>query len=220
MPEILDNKRLHFIWIGGTLPDKFADNIAKWKQFHPNWECSVWTDAELDYHPLENRALYDQAEKLVPRDAIEQFRADIARYEILYQCGGFYADVDTRPMRNIESALAGRELFAAAEDRNWVGNTYLGATQRHPLFAEVVRQLPANVQRFRGRRPNKLSGPQFLTPLWRAFNGYTAPTKQWFPYSYSHVKHDAIPMDFAPDVYAVHEWNHTRRVLAARKRSR
>lgn len=220
MSEILDIKRLHFIWIGSELPERFANNVAEWKRLHPTWECSVWTDAELDYHSLENRALYDQAEKLVPRDAVEQFRADVARYEILYQCGGFYADIDTRPWRNIEPALAGHELFAAAEDRTWIGNTYLGATQRHPALAELVRKLPGNVQQHHGRRPNKLSGPQFLTPVWRKHGGHVAPSRKWFPYSYTHVKHDAIPRDFGRDVYAVHQWDHTRRVLEARKQRR
>lgn len=220
MPDILDTKRLHFIWIGSELPDRFADNIAEWKRLHPDWECSVWTDAELDYHRLENRALYDQAEKLVPRDAVEQFRADIARYEILYQCGGFYADVDTRPMRSIEPALAGHEVFAAAEDRNWVGNTYLGSVPRHKVFGTLISRLPRNIERYRGKRPNWLSGPRFLTPIWHQHHGFIAGTKLWYPYSYTHVKNNSVPEIDDPDVFAVHEWDHTRRVLAARNRSR
>lgn len=219
MPEILDTKRLHFIWVGGELPERFADNIAEWRRLHPDWECSVWTDAELDYHVLENRALYDQAEQLVPRDAVGQFRADIARYEILHQCGGFYADVDTRPLRNIEPALSGHAVFAAAEDRTWVGNTYLGASQRHPLFAELIRRLPGNVQRQRGRRPNHLSGPRFLTPVWRHHRGFVAGSALWYPYSYRHVRTGSVPEVTDPDVFAVHEWDHTRRVMAERGRA-
>lgn len=220
MSEILDIKRLHFIWIGSKLPERFAANVAEWQSLHPDWEGMIWTDDELGDYPLENRSLYDQAEKLVPRDAVGQFRADIARYELLYAWGGFYADIDTRPLRSIEDALAGHELFAAAEDRNWIGNTYLGATMQHPALDEAIRKLPANVQRHRGRRPNKLSGPQFLTPILRKHGAYVAPTRQWFPYSYSHVKHNAIPDEFGQDVYAVHEWDHTRRVLEARKQRR
>jgi hypothetical protein len=80
----------------------------------------------------------------------------------------------------------------------------------------LVVGLPANVHRFRGKRPNKLSGPQYLTPVWNRHGGHVAPQRQFYPYSYIDVKRGTVPEHFDSDVYAAHSWDHTRRVLSAR----
>ena len=131
-------KIMHHIWIGDPMPSHLRDNCVEWSRLHPDWDMKLWTEAEIDEIGLQNRALYDQAEKIVPADAVEQFRADIVRYEVLALFGGMYADVDTRPLRNIEPALAGHHEFAAHEDRTWVGNTYLAAVPGHPIMPGVL----------------------------------------------------------------------------------
>lgn len=213
-------KIIHHIWIGGDVPLHLAQNCIAWADLHPDWDFKLWTETEIDEIGLQNRALYDQAEKIVPRDALEQFRADIVRYEVLALFGGMYVDVDTRPLRNIEPALAGHHEFAAREDRTWIGNTYVGAVPGHPIMRDIIAGMPANVHRFRGKRPNKLSGPQYITPIWNRHHGHVAPQRQWFPYSYIDVKRQTVPETFAEDVYAVHDWDHTRRVIASRPKIR
>lgn len=213
-------KIMHHIWIGGDVPLHLAQNCIAWADLHPDWDFKLWTETEINEIGLQNRALYDQAEKIVPRDALEQFRADIVRYEVLALFGGMYVDVDTRPLRNIEPALAGHHEFAAREDRTWIGNTYVGSVPGHPIMHDIIAGMPANVHKFRGKRPNKLSGPQYITPIWNRHNGHIAPQRQWFPYSYIDVKRQTVPETFAEDVYAVHDWDHTRRVIASRPKIR
>lgn len=214
MQDMIIPKSLHFIWLGKPMPDHLAANVKRWRELHPDWNTYLWNERNIPL--LRHVDLYRRAKDLVPADAVAQFRSDIIRYEILFDFGGFYADVDTRPLRPLGEALAGREVFAAAEDRNWVGNTYLGATAGHPLFADLIRGLDSNVRRLKGKRPNHLTGPRYLTPIWRAHNGHVAPSHQWYPYSYTHVKNGNVPDKFASDVFAVHSWNHTREVLEAR----
>lgn len=216
MSELRIPKIMHHIWVGSPMPDHLSANCRTWAELHPDWDMKLWTEHEIRCIGLQNQALYDQAAKIVPADAVGQFRADIVRYELLALYGGVYVDVDTRPLRNIESALEGHDEFAAREDRNWVGNTYLGAITGHPIMHEIIAGLPANVQRLRGRRPNKLSGPQYITPIWNRHHGHIAPRDLWYPYSYIDVKRGSVPEQIAPDVYALHEWDHTKRVLAAR----
>lgn len=215
-------KIMHHIWIGSPMPLHLQANCLEWLDIlgPHGWDFKLWTEHEIDELTLQNRALYDRAESIVPRDAVEQFRADIARYEILYAFGGMYTDVDTVPLKNVEPALEGHREFAAHEDRTWVGNTYLAAVPEHPIMRTLIDGLPANVHRFRGKRPNKMSGPQYLTPVWNRHHGHIAPRAQWFPYSYIDVKRGSVPTEFGPDVYAVHGWDHTRRVLASRNLGR
>lgn len=214
------SKTLHQIWVppGGKLSDRALNGIESWWKHHMitgGWTYRLWTDADLDW--LEHRDLYDEAPNLVPPDAVGQLRADIARYEILYQYGGFYVDVDTLALKPVDDALQGRDTFAAQEDPNWIGNTYLGCTARHPLMKELVAGLRSSINQANGRariRPNRLTGPRYLTPIWQSHGGYVAPQHQWYPYSYTHVKNGNIPTEFSDDVYAVHQWDHTRLVLA------
>jgi len=220
MSELMIPQIIHQIWVGGPMPMHLLEKREVWRQTHPEWEHKLWTEREIDEIGLQNRALYDQTEKLVPRDAVEQFRSDIVRYEVLALYGGFYADADTLPLRSIDEALEGRTVFAAAEDRNWIGNTYLGSVPGHPLFQTLIARLPGNVQRHRGKRPNWLSGPRFLTPIWRQFAGHVAESRLFYPYSYNHVKTGTVPDQFDSDVFCVHSWNHTRTVLENRKAAR
>jgi hypothetical protein len=103
------------------------------------------------------------------------------------------------------------------EDRNYVGNTYLGSVPGHLIMREIIGAIPGSVKRNPGKRPNVLTGPKFLTPIWKRRGGYTAPSERFYPYSYSHVKDGNVPTQFGPDVVAVHSWNHTAEVIERRK---
>jgi mannosyltransferase OCH1-like enzyme len=209
---------LHFIWVGSTMPDHLMSNVHWWKMLHPSWTVRIWTDRDFGW--LANQRLFDEAESIVPRDAVGQFRSDVARYEILLQHGGFYADVDTHPMRPIDDSVLKHDAFAVKEDRTWIGNTYLGSAPGHPVFAEIIQGMQANVKRFRGRRANILSGPKYITNIWRRHGAYEAPTTWGFPYSYADVKRGTVPATIPDTAYAVHEWHHTRRLMEARTRGR
>jgi mannosyltransferase OCH1-like enzyme len=215
MPEMLIPKTFQFIWIGKPMPAHLQENIGAWASMHPDWAVRLWTESNL--LNLRNQVLFDNAEDLVPADAVCQFRADLARYELLYDHGGFYCDVDTRPLKRIDPELAGHEVFAAMEDRNWVGNTYLGSIPGHPIMREIIAAIPGSVKRNLGHRPNVLTGPKFLTPIWKRNRGYTAPSERFFPYLYSEVRSGKVPTTFSDDVVAIHSWNHTAEVMERRK---
>lgn len=208
---------LHHIWIGSPMPSHLARCVESWRTLHPGWQHQMWSDDDLGW--LTNRCLYDQAPSLVPADAVGQLRADIARYEILLAHGGLYVDADTEPLRPVDPALAGHDAWAAAEDRHWVGNTYLACTPGHPVMQALVDGLKHHMTRQRAMHPNAvlranvLSGPKYLTPIWQAHGCHVDPSSHWYPYSYLDVRRGTIPADYG-DAWAVHHWDHTRRVLA------
>jgi mannosyltransferase OCH1-like enzyme len=206
-------RRLHFVWVGPPMPEHLQANVECWERLHPDWEVKVWGEEDLRWMKL--RPYFDIAEKLVPKDAVGQFRADLARYEILYRWGGFYADVDTYPLKPIDAALRGKREFAAAEDVNYVGNTYLGAVPRHEVFEDVIKSLPNSIGVNQGKRPCISTGPQFLTPIWRQYKCYTAPTHDWFPVSYKEVRAGEKP-EIKGDPYAMHEWFHSQQLREAK----
>lgn len=209
-------KRLHFIWVGSTLPTHLEKNINQWSDLHPHWNVTVWSDKDLNW--LNNQDLFDNADSLVPRDAVGQFKADIARYEIIHRYGGFYADCDTYPLRNIEAELDGVSEFAAMETHRWVGNTYLAGVTHHKTFRHIIHEIPQSIKRHRrGTRPNLLTGPKFITPLWRADKCHTGQQAKWFPYSHEDVRRGRQISNFSSGVVCVHDWEHTRDLVKRRK---
>lgn len=209
---------IHQIWVppGQDIPAQYLQGIRSWLDMHPNWDYKLWTDEDL--HWLTRRDLYNQALELVPSDAVGQFRADIARYEILLRFGGLYVDIDTVCLRPVGEALVGHNEFAAWEDQNWVGNTYLGCTPGHPVMEKLVAGLRDSVRRANGHlRPNRLTGPRYLTPIWLGEGCHVAPQHLFYPYSYSHVKAGTVPNEYH-DAYTVHLWGHTRALMNRRYR--
>jgi mannosyltransferase OCH1-like enzyme len=214
-PSMIIPRKLHLIWVGKPMPKHLRDNVLCWETLHPDWEVKVWGDKDLDW--LENRPYFDLAERYVPADAVGQFRADLARYEILHRDGGFYADCDTYPLKPIDYALRGRREFAAREDDNFVGNTYLGSVARHEAFEDIIKSLPNSIDVHRGKRPCISTGPQFLTPIWYQYKCYTAPTSEWFPYSWSDVR-NGNKLAVKGDPYACHTWEHSREMTKRKGR--
>lgn len=200
---------IHHVWVGPPMPEHLASYVATWRWHHPDWEHVLWSDSDLGW--LRHSDEFDRASDLVPPDAVGQLRADIARYEILLRHGGLYVDTDTEALRPIDDVLDGHDAWAAAEDARWVGNTYLAAAPGHPVMAALVDGLADSIARGRGLRPNRLTGPRYLTPIWRAHGCPVGPTADFYPYSYRHVKNGAVPSTWG-DAYAVHHWQHTRDV--------
>jgi mannosyltransferase OCH1-like enzyme len=80
------------------LPKKFMAYSREWRRLHPTFE----------YHLLDDDDLRNTVSKVVPQylDKYDNFtatieRVDFARYALLYDKGGVYADLDIHPLKNI-----------------------------------------------------------------------------------------------------------------------
>jgi hypothetical protein len=225
---------VHRLWLGGPEPTWLKGFGDSWLQ--PGWRVVQWTDHVERYErygrgdnypvlpvdtlfPLVNQEVYDRASEIAP-DHVGQLRSDVLRYEILLRFGGIWVDADfelLRPGRLLE-LLDGVDCFAAWEEpRRWVGNTIMGATPAHPFIWALVDGLAGNVEKRLGSKPNKLTGPQFVTPTWlRHGEGVTVLDRDLFyPFSYREAD-EFIPGTFDPaerfpKAVAVHWWHNRRR---------
>ena len=41
-------KRLHYVWVGGTLPDKQRAFIDTWRSSNPDYEIVAWNEDNID----------------------------------------------------------------------------------------------------------------------------------------------------------------------------
>jgi mannosyltransferase OCH1-like enzyme len=202
-------KTLHMVWLGSPIPNKVAGNMAEWQLQNPEWNLNIWT-APLP--SMLNLDLYEQAHEYVKPDAVWQFRADLMRYEILYQYGGLYVDCDTTPLRPLGDLLDNVQEFAVREDKDWIGNTYLASEPATELFAALTERQREHTKQFSGHAAaGVVSGPQYLTPIWQEFGGHVEErTELWFPYGWSDVRacrERQVPI--SESAYAVHLWNHS-----------
>lgn len=196
---------MHFVWVGPPMPDRYADWISAWRTMHHGWDVRVWGDDDLDW--LHNHQIYDRAHLLAPGSE-GQLRSDVARYEILHRHGGVYLDCDFEPRRPLDDLL-GTECFAAWEtDDVWVNNAVLGAVPGHELMHDLIARLPHSVRRNRGRRPNHMTGPRFLTPLAKRHGITVHPSTLFYPYRWDEL--DRARDEF-PEAYAVHHWGNARK---------
>lgn len=131
-------KIFHFIWLGGKpLTSDMQTYIASWQQYHPDWQCIVWRDADIEKFGLQNKQLYDQSTNMGKR-------SDIARYEILYRFGGVYIDIDFECFAPITHFCNCATFIASLDDGSkniYCFNGFIGTIPQHPILKNCVEKL-------------------------------------------------------------------------------
>ena len=207
-------KVFHYIWVGPPMPEHLQSCIQTWKDLHPDWDFKKWDDGNLDW--LKHKKWFDAAPQLVGPNEVGQLRSDIARLEILWRYGGVYIDCDLEALKSIDE-LCDVDGFAGFEDENstWVNNAIIGVGQHHPfigLLLESLNDILLECKQAKIRRPSIMTGPQWITPLWREYGNDTLKVyPQHFFYPYAHNELDRYGESF-PDAYTVHHWHHQRTI--------
>jgi len=109
-------KIIHQIWIGKEVPQEFESYCNSWKKHHPDWEYKLWTQ-----HDIPNLLLHNKDLIVSSRNPGEI--SDLLRYEILYQFGGVYVDMDF-------------ECLAPLDELHYRYDFYIGL---QPLDSELVQ---------------------------------------------------------------------------------
>lgn len=143
----------HFVWVGSALPQLAQDNIAAFKQHHPEWSVRVWHGIP-ECLPLDLRDAVLDAPKLA-------MRSDVIRLWLIYRYGGLYLDTDVCPVRNMDE-LRYYQHFVSWEWNGRVNNAIIGSQANH----EVVRKLLDRVKLIHRKGPPNYIltyGPDLLT---------------------------------------------------------
>lgn len=213
---------VHRYWHSGreNLPDHLAELCQTFDDLHVGYETQWWSHEracdELDMRAA--RQTYLDAELHVPPDAVNQMRADIARYAILRQYGGITLDVDYRFIKPIDELLPGAAVVMAHEvDGGWIANGFMAANAKHTLHTRLLDGIPGNAEALAGKglRANTYTGPKYLTPLVRGMGQRVdvrvlpARTFHSVPWNKPFLADRTRPPAGA---YAVHYWQHQRQL--------
>ncbi|MGC2310855.1 MAG: glycosyltransferase [Candidatus Babeliaceae bacterium] len=195
---------IHQIWIQGNPPAEFTYVSDSWQKYHPSWRYVLWTDKEIKKLKYLPHDLYDAAVNYGEK-------SDIARYAILYEYGGLYADFDEECLQACDALHYRYDFYIGIQplDTNTVqvGIGIIGAVPGHPLLKYVIDSLhnahhiPQIVAK---------TGPIFFTYVFCSviFNisgiNIALPASYFYPRGYTQNADKRIWQK--PESLAVHHW--------------
>jgi GT2 family glycosyltransferase len=128
-------KIIHQIWIGPKPAPRHM--MQTWKDKHPGFEYILWNEKEI-----AARGLTTRCQKQIDIMAEINGKADIYRWEILYQFGGYFVDADSICIEPFDQFFEGRTGFATYENENVRANLIatgtMGFVPGHPLCRDIL----------------------------------------------------------------------------------
>ena len=125
-------KKIHQIWLGGELPEKYKQFTESWKRFHPSWEYRLWTDKDADEFGMTRADAYYSSKNLGTR-------SDIFSYEILRRHGGLYCDTDFECLKPFDDLLWLNFFTSVAYDaRLEMYHGLMASVPEHPIVNSCV----------------------------------------------------------------------------------
>ena len=102
LPELIPRK-IHQVWVGGTIPEFKQFLMQRLRDAHPDYEYFLWTEHNITRENFPES--YDLLQTLLEFDKKSPYSkmamvADIARNEIVYRHGGFYFDTNYMLFKN------------------------------------------------------------------------------------------------------------------------
>jgi hypothetical protein len=201
-------KIIHQIWIGPKpAPIKY---IQTWKEMNPLWEHILWNDEEISKrypNGFKNQKQIDEIEEWAGK-------ADIMRYEILHDFGGFYADADSICVNELDDHFINHDSFAGFENEvsrgNLIANGYIGSSKGNKLMSELINRISkmkSVSQKETGRMAWENVGPLFFTETIMQINYPISiyPSYLFIPEHYSGQKYSGTGK-----VYARQLWGSTK----------
>lgn len=199
-------RKLHVIWVGDE--SKRPDNcIETWRRHNPDWALRVWGNEDLATYGWIN-SNHMRAMAVRELNGV----ADLMRWEILYNEGGFVVDADSICRRPLEPWLFEGEAMACWENElkrpGLIAAGYVASVPENPFFGQLILDLQ-NTERVDDRMAWESVGPLFLTEAHRA-HGYTGltiwPSHFFIPRHFTGLEYTG-----GGQVFADQEWASTLR---------
>lgn len=145
-------KKIHYCWFGNKDIPKIFDKCYKsWKKYCPDYEIILW-----------NEKNYDVSSNRYTQEAYDQkrfaFVSDYVRWDVLYNYGGIYLDIDVEIVKPLDQLL-NNELFIGFESDLYIASGLItGAIQNHHVTKVILNKYDLISQ-------NKIKKYQpFITP--------------------------------------------------------
>lgn len=197
-------KIIHQLWIGDK-PEP-TNLMNTWRDKHPNFKYIKWDEKLL----LEYQHIFTCNDRV---DEIEEIngKADIIRWEILYEFGGVFIDADSICIEPIDDII--NKPFASYENETarpgLIATGTMGFPPKHPLVFDAINWIKNNSvsKKDTGLSAWETVGPLLLTKLYNLHkNIHIYPSYYFLPEHYSGLKYNKHGK-----VYGYQEWGSTKK---------
>jgi mannosyltransferase OCH1-like enzyme len=198
-------KILHFIWVGqNQIPEAYIYYIQSWLFNHKDWKYYFWDDSNIP--KLFNQDLYDNADFYAQK-------ADILRYEILYNYGGVYVDCDFLCLKSIDELIENIYGFSAYESAEYVAIGIMGFKKGDLFLKKIIQYIDYNILINKDKSIPNQTGPVFFTKMCNLFIKDDKKYKLFSPlYFYNYTYKDKINNNaiiYNNNNYALHLWGYS-----------
>lgn len=121
-------KVIHYCWFGGNpLPEKDKRCIESWKKYCPDYKIIEWNENNYDL----NKNMYMAA---AYKEKKWGFVPDYARFDIVYNEGGFYLDTDVELVKPLDELIS-NQAYMGFEGKVWInGGIGFGAKAKNHII--------------------------------------------------------------------------------------
>jgi len=200
-------KIIHQIWLGSPVPEIFKPLMKGWQELHPDWEYKLWTDENVHEVTLYNQAFYDATDNY-------GVKSDILKWELIYQFGGVYIDVDFEALQPLDMFHYLYDFYTGIQPLDaWfvqLGAALFGGVPGHPILKHCIETVKDDWH-FKGA-PTK-TGPVHFTKSFLHVAGTSDLIDIAFPASYFYPLgcREEPPYEykkwFYEGAYAIHHWS-------------
>jgi len=145
-------KKIFQTWEHNNIEPEFQKIIDIWKNNNPDYEY-IFHDAEQRFKFIKDNfdekilSVYD---KIIPG----AYKCDLWRYCVLYIHGGFYADIDTLCMGNLNAIIDPNNEFIVPIDLNVnpkegqhnLACGFIGSVSKSPILLDAINKIVFNVE--------------------------------------------------------------------------
>lgn len=156
-------KLLHFVWLGGNLPQDEIKNISSWERYNPDLEVRIWTEKdipELDFTEGASKAF-------IAGDRIYGYQSDIMRQHIINKHGGFYSDTDIECYKKLPDHFFQKDhvFLQPRPSANWLNPAFFGACTDSSIMKNIVSGIVEKDKTEVNKRRCYIYGPQYFTKI-------------------------------------------------------
>ena len=189
-------KILHQIWIGPKEPP--IKLMKTWKEKHPEFRYILWNEEEL-----QRSGIRLVCHKQIQAMAEINGKADILRWEILHQYGGYFVDADSFCIQPFDECFEHDKAFTGFENENTreglIATGTMGFVPNHPLCRDIIEWIQHSreaEEMIKTTRAWYSVGPGLITRMLNT--GKYADVKVYPSYYF-------LPIHFTGDEYAGHK---------------
>jgi len=202
-------KIIHQLWIGSKpAPTKFMNT---WRDKNPEFKYMRWNEQEINNHT----AIFSCHDRVHEIEEING-KADILRWEILYEYGGVFLDADSICIEPIDDILMNAPCFAGWEQEQirpgLIATGTMGFPPKHPLVKKAIEWIKNNPVSTRdtGKRAWQNVGPMLLTAMYNSSTDFQNEMIIFPSYTFLPIHCSGLEYTGHGKIYAFQEWGSTK----------